>query len=142
MSELLPDDQRVALLERIARLATELCVSVDKAAEDIGGERPALEILRDIGPLTGQLEKLGPEPAAGVGVIDLAGSSLHSKEWNPLAVNLEILDSIVRFAYANGYHELGYNIVGEVRAQAAAPRWTCTLCGGLVDLSNAEMPTA
>lgn len=66
--------ERVALLERIARLATELCVSVDKAAEDIGGERPALEILRDIGPLTDQLEKLGPEPAAGVGVIYLAGS--------------------------------------------------------------------
>lgn len=68
-------NERVVLLERIARLATELCVSVDKAAEDIGGERPALEILREIGPLTDQLEKLGPGLAAGVGVIDLAGSS-------------------------------------------------------------------
>lgn len=73
-------NERVALLERIARLATELCVSVDKAAEDIGGERPALYILRDIGPLTDQLEKLGPEPAAGVGVTDLAGSSLRTDE--------------------------------------------------------------
>lgn len=36
---------------------------------------------------------------------------------NPLSVNLEILDSLVRFAYQNGYHELGYDIVAEVRSQ-------------------------
>lgn len=69
-------------------------------------------------------------------------SNQGTETMNPLPVNLEILDSMVRFAYANGYHELGYDIVAEVRAQAATPRWTCTLCGGLVDLSNAERPTA
>jgi hypothetical protein len=50
--------KRAALLERIAALATELCISVDRAEEDIGGSRPAMIILQDIGPLTEQLEKL------------------------------------------------------------------------------------
>lgn len=40
-----------------------------------------------------------------------------SKERNPLAVNLEILGSLIRFAYANGYHELGYDVLAEAVAQ-------------------------
>lgn len=49
---------RYDVLERIAKLATELCVSVDRASEDVGGSRPALTILQEIGPLTDQLERL------------------------------------------------------------------------------------
>lgn len=49
--------KRLALLERIAALATELCISVDRAAEDVGGSRPALTILQEIGPLTDELER-------------------------------------------------------------------------------------
>lgn len=48
--------KRLALLERIAVLATELCISVDRAEEDVGGSRPAMVILQDLGPLTEQLE--------------------------------------------------------------------------------------
>lgn len=48
--------KRLALLERIAALATELCISVDRAEEDVGGSRPALVILQEIGPLTDELE--------------------------------------------------------------------------------------
>ena len=48
---------RIALLERIAELATELCNSVDCESEDVGGVRPSLTILREIGPLTDRLEK-------------------------------------------------------------------------------------
>lgn len=40
-----------------------------------------------------------------------------SKERNPLAVNLEILGSLVRFAYQNGYHELGYDVLAETVEQ-------------------------
>lgn len=50
--------RRHDVLERIAALATELCVSVDRSAEDIGGSRPALTILQEIGPLTDELERL------------------------------------------------------------------------------------
>lgn len=50
--------KRFALLERIGALATELCISVDRAAEDIGGSRRPMTILRDIGPLTDELERL------------------------------------------------------------------------------------
>lgn len=48
---------RIEILEKIAALATELCVAVDREAEDIGGSRPSLKILQDIGPLTDVLER-------------------------------------------------------------------------------------
>jgi len=35
---------------KVVKFADELCVAVDKAAEDIGGSRPTLDILRDLGP--------------------------------------------------------------------------------------------
>jgi hypothetical protein len=47
----------------------------------------------------------------------MSDTRLSSKERNPLAVNLEILGSLVRFAYANGYHELGYDVLTETVAQ-------------------------
>jgi hypothetical protein len=49
--------ERLVLLNRIAELATELCVAVDRAAEDIGGSRPTLVILQELGPLTDKLER-------------------------------------------------------------------------------------
>ena len=49
--------KRIELLEMIAALATELCIAVDRESEDIGGSRPSLKILQDIGPLTDQLER-------------------------------------------------------------------------------------
>jgi hypothetical protein len=48
--------KRSQLLEQIAKLATELCVAVDRAEEDIGGSRPIPDILGEIGPLTDELE--------------------------------------------------------------------------------------
>ena len=58
--------ERTRVLERIADLATELCISIDRQAEDIGGSRKPMTILRDIGPLTDQWEamsKSGSRPA-------------------------------------------------------------------------------
>jgi hypothetical protein len=49
---------RYEVLEKIAALATELCVAVDRQSEDVGGSRPALVILQEIGPLTDRLEQL------------------------------------------------------------------------------------
>ena len=48
---------RLETLERIAELASELCNAVDCESEDVGGARPSLVILQEIGPLTGRLEK-------------------------------------------------------------------------------------
>lgn len=39
-----------AALRRQSDLVDELCESVDCAAEDIGGQRPALAIIQDLGP--------------------------------------------------------------------------------------------
>lgn len=49
--------KRIEILEKIAALATELCIAVDRESEDIGGSRPSLQILQDIGPLTDTLER-------------------------------------------------------------------------------------
>ena len=35
---------------RVVTLADELCTAVDNAGEDIGGSRPIMEILQDLGP--------------------------------------------------------------------------------------------
>ncbi len=51
-------ESRIEVLERIAALATELCVAVDRAEEDIGGSRSINDILGDIGPLTDAIEKI------------------------------------------------------------------------------------
>ena len=48
---------RLETLEHIAELATELCNAVDCESDDVGGTRPSLVILRELGPLTGRLEK-------------------------------------------------------------------------------------
>lgn len=48
--------ERLADLERLAKLASELCESVDRESEDIGGSRPSLTILKEIGPLVDKLE--------------------------------------------------------------------------------------
>lgn len=46
------------------------------------------------------------------------------------------LRDIVEYAYRMGYHELGYDIVA-----ASVPKaWTCTICGGTVDLSHPVKP--
>ena len=50
-------NDRLETLERIAELASELCNAVDCESEDVGGTRPALVILREIGPLTDRLAK-------------------------------------------------------------------------------------
>ena len=52
-----PKRTRIEILEDIGRFATELCISVDRGAEDIGGSRSSLAILQDIGPLTDELER-------------------------------------------------------------------------------------
>ena len=39
---------------------------------------------------------------------------------NPPEKNLEILRSLVQFAYAQGFHELGYDIVAEIETQMGA----------------------
>lgn len=41
---------RIKELESVWKLADELCTSVDCAAEDIGGCRPAMTILQELGP--------------------------------------------------------------------------------------------
>lgn len=38
---------------------------------------------------------------------------------NPVETNLAILNDIVQFAYAQGYHEVGYDIVGEIQQHIA-----------------------
>lgn len=48
--------QYLALLEKIAKLSTELCIAVDRESEDIGGSRPSLTILQELGPLTDKWE--------------------------------------------------------------------------------------
>ncbi len=50
-------NDRLETLERIAELASELCNAVDCESEDVGGTRPSLVILREIGPLTDRLAK-------------------------------------------------------------------------------------
>ena len=50
-------NDRLETLDRIAELASELCNAVDCETEDVGGARPSLVILREIGPLTDKLEK-------------------------------------------------------------------------------------
>jgi hypothetical protein len=44
-------------------------------------------------------------------------NDLTSKQMNPVAKNLEILRSLVDFAYEQGYPDLGYDIVTEIEAQ-------------------------
>lgn len=46
------------------------------------------------------------------------------------------LREIVEYAYKSGYHEPGYDVV----AACLAKTWTCTICGGSVDLSNPVKP--
>lgn len=46
------------------------------------------------------------------------------------------LRDIVEYAYRMGYHEPGYDVV----AACCGKRWTCTICGGAVDLSNPVKP--
>lgn len=41
---------QVAALEKVLRLADELCTSVDCAAQDIGGQRKPATILAELGP--------------------------------------------------------------------------------------------
>lgn len=41
---------RIEKLEAVWKLADELCTSVDCAGEDIGGCRPAMTILQELGP--------------------------------------------------------------------------------------------
>lgn len=36
----------------VTKFADELCIAVDRAADDIGGSRPTREILADLGPAT------------------------------------------------------------------------------------------
>lgn len=50
-------NERLALLTKIARLASELCTAVDLAEEDIGGARKSSVILGELGPLCDRLEK-------------------------------------------------------------------------------------
>ena len=50
-------NDRLETLERIAELASELCNAVDCESEDVGGARPSLVILREIGPLADRLAK-------------------------------------------------------------------------------------
>lgn len=63
-------NDRLEALERIAELASELCNAVDCESEDVGGVRPSLVILREIGPLTDRLEKCATPalPARGEAV--------------------------------------------------------------------------
>lgn len=49
---------RQRLLERMADLATELCIAIDLQAEDIGGHRPIRTIIQELGPLTTEWEKV------------------------------------------------------------------------------------
>lgn len=44
-------------LRDLAKLASELCTAIDREADDIGGSRPSLTILRKIGAMCDQLEK-------------------------------------------------------------------------------------
>ena len=44
-------------LRDLAKLASELCTAVDREADDIGGSRPSLTILREIGAMCDELEK-------------------------------------------------------------------------------------
>lgn len=50
------DTKYLALLEKIAKLSTELCIAVDREAEDIGGSRPSVTIIQELGPLTDKWE--------------------------------------------------------------------------------------
>lgn len=51
-------DERQRVAEKLADLATEYCIAVDKQAEDIGGSRSSMTILQEIGPLTDIWEKI------------------------------------------------------------------------------------
>lgn len=46
-----PDPHNAALL-RVYELADELCTAIDCEAEDIGGQRGQMDIVRDLGPAT------------------------------------------------------------------------------------------
>jgi hypothetical protein len=63
-----PLTAREVAMMKVLRLADELCVSLDNQAEDIGGNRPAGDILKELGPaVDAALEAtatLPPEPAA------------------------------------------------------------------------------
>ena len=48
--------QRLFVLEKVAKLASELCESFDRAELDIGGSRTPMTILQEIGPLCDKLE--------------------------------------------------------------------------------------
>jgi hypothetical protein len=50
--EVRPVPEYMDLLEAVHKYAVELCNAVDAAEEDIGGHRPAKEILGDLGPAT------------------------------------------------------------------------------------------
>lgn len=52
------DARRVEILEQIASLTTEFYISIDSSREDTVEARPPLAVLREIGPLTAQLERL------------------------------------------------------------------------------------
>lgn len=47
----------IIFLRDLAKLASELCTAVDREADDIGGSRPSLTILREIGAMCDELEK-------------------------------------------------------------------------------------
>jgi len=49
--------ERSGELEKLLALCSELCNAVDCESEDVGGTRPSLTILQDIGPLVQRLEK-------------------------------------------------------------------------------------
>ena len=52
ISHMLADVVPVEDFRDVIKYADELCVAVDRAAEDIGGSRPTREILADLGPAT------------------------------------------------------------------------------------------
>lgn len=63
--------RRQSLLEKIARLASELCTAVDREADDIGGSRPSLVILQEMGKLCDDLEGWGAAPPPVDSLADL-----------------------------------------------------------------------
>lgn len=47
---------RMQLLERVAKLASEMCDAIDAQESDVGGHRNAMSIIEEIGPLCDTLE--------------------------------------------------------------------------------------
>lgn len=48
--------KKLADMDRVCKLASELCNAVDAAEEDIGGHRPVSDILRELGPACDKVE--------------------------------------------------------------------------------------